>query len=417
LNIVNRYKIFGRLPQRAGLELASRFRLFSSLLFIVAGSIVLAQEPVGLLTNAVDVISLPAEQASRSLKVFVTGVVTAADPALKGRFFVQDSTGGVFVDNVNGRRPEPGDVVEVSGITYEGAFAPTITAPSVRKVGTALMPLAKSVSVEQLMSGAEDSQRIEISGIVRDVKKDGSRLTMDLVKGGYRFRAFLSVTPGFQPEKLVGSEVRLRGTAAEAHNRSLRQLVAVEVYVPSLTDLVVEKPESINPFDRPVIPLDKLAQFRRDNSLAQRVHVRGVVTLQKPGECVFLEDRIFGLQVQSRQTIALSPGEAVEAVGFLSFENNLPVLQDAVLRKMSEPPVVIKPKPATMEELQNGLYHADYISLTGRLVERTARQWRQGASALETTTLVLQNSNSTFTAVADGLVGKAASRKLIATAN
>jgi len=167
------------------------------------------------------------------------------------------------------------------------------------------------------MSGAEDSQRIEISGIVRDVRKDGTRLTMDLVKVGYRFRAFLSGAADFRPEKLVGAEVRLRGTAAEAHNRSLRQLIAVEVYVPSLKDLAVERPEAINPFDRPVIPLDKLAQFRRDNSLAQRVHVRGVVTLQKPGECVFLEDRIFGLQVQSRLAAALSPGEIVEAVGFL----------------------------------------------------------------------------------------------------
>jgi hypothetical protein len=149
----------------------------------------LAQETIPLLTNAADVIFLPAEQAARSLKVLVTGVVTAADPNLRGRFFVQDSTGGVFVDNVGGRRPEPGEVVVVSGITHAGAYAPIITAPQVRRIGTGPLPLAKAVPIERLMSGAEDSQRIEVSGLVRAVRVEGARLDIELISGGYRFRA------------------------------------------------------------------------------------------------------------------------------------------------------------------------------------------------------------------------------------
>ena len=356
MGIANHDKISARRPERAGLRLAWVCGWFLFFGPIVLNPVVRAQESGGLLTNAVDVISLPAEQASRLLKVSLTGVVTAADPVLKGRFFVQDSTGGVFVDNVNGRRPEPGDVVEVSGITYAGAFAPTVTAPRVRKIGTAPLPPAKPVSVEQLMSGSEDSQRIEISGTVRVARTDGSRLTMDLVTGGYRFRAYLSVARDFQPQKLVGAQVRVRGTAAEAHNRSLRQLVAVEVYIPDQPDLVVEKSESLNPFDNPVIPLDKLAQFRRGNSLTHRVHVRGVATFQRPGEYVFLEDRTFGLQIQSRQRTELVPGEVVDAVGFLSFENYLPVLQDAVFRDTGELQVPVEPHSVTIEELQSGLY-------------------------------------------------------------
>ena len=224
-------------------------------------------------------ISLPAEQASHSLKVLVTGVVTASDPTLKGRFFVQDATGGVFVDNVNGTHLQAGELVEISGITYAGAYAPTITAPQVRIKGSAPLPPAKPVSIEELMSGAEDSQRIETSGTVRDARVDGSRLTIDLAAGGYRFRAYAEVPAGFQHEKLVGSRVRIRGTAAEAHNRSLRQLIIVEVYIPVLDDLVVEKPEPADPFGKPLIPCP--AQFRRDSSLTERIHVQGVVTLQK----------------------------------------------------------------------------------------------------------------------------------------
>ena len=408
LSIVTKYKITARLSKRADFPPAPAIQLFLLLILAVVNPAVLAQQPDGLLTNAADVISLPAEQASRSLKVSLTGVVTAADPVLKGRFFVQDSTGGVFVDNVNGRPLNPGDVVEVAGITYAGAFAPTVTAPSVRVIGTSPLPPAKPVSVDQLMSGSEDSQRIAISGIVRDARKDGSRLTMDLVTGGCRFRAYLYVPANFQPEQLVGSQVLLRGTAAEAHNRSLRQLVAVEVYIPDLADLVVEQSESIDPFDRPVIPLDKLAQFRRGSSLAQRVHVRGVVTFQRPGESVFLEDRIFGLQLQSRQRTKLSPGKVVDAVGFLSFENYLPVLQDSVFRDTNESQVPVTPQPASIEELQSGLYHADYISLSGKLIELTVNRGAQGTAPPRAIIMVLQSSNFTFTATADNLAGQAA---------
>jgi signal transduction histidine kinase len=407
LRIVNQYEITGPLSKPTSWLLASAFQLLICFAIITVDPAVWAQTPAGPLTNAADVISLPADQASHMLKVSLTGIVTAADPVLRGRFFIQDATGGVFVDNVNGRPVAPGDVVEVSGITYAGAFAPTVTAPKVRVIGTAPLPSAKLVSIEQLMSGSEDSQRIEISGIVRDARKDGSRLTMDLVAGGYRFRAYLSVDPGFQPENLVGAQVRVRGTAAEAHNRSLRQLVAVEVYIPHLADLVVESSESMNPFDRPVIPLDKLAQFRRGNSLAQRVHVRGAVTFQRPGQYIFLEDGLFGLQVQSRQRTELTPGEVVDAVGFLSFENYLPVLQDAVFRNAQEPGVPVKPQPATIEELQSGHYHADYISLSGKVIELTVNRGRPGAAAAGVTTMVLQASNFTFTAIADNLAGQA----------
>jgi signal transduction histidine kinase len=372
-------------------------------LVLLGAPAIAAEEPSELLTNAADVISLPAERAARSIKVLVTGVVTAADATLKGRFFVQDSTGGVFVDNANGPRPEPGDVVEVSGISHVGAYAPIITAPSLRKIGTSPLPPAKPVPVERLMSGAEDSQRIEISGIVRAARVDGSRLDVDLVTGGYRFRAYAPIPPGMDPQTLVAAHVRVRGTAAEAHNRSLRQLIAAEVYVPVLADFVVEESEATNPFDEPVIPLNGLAQYRRDNSLSRRVHVRGTVTLQRLGESLFLQDATGGLQVQSRELTSFSPGQVIEAVGFPSFDNFLPVLQDAAFRTTPEPRVALNPKPASVAEFQNGLHHAEFVSLKGKVMDRAVRHMRrQSTDPMGTqTTLVLQSDNFIFTAEAD----------------
>ena len=380
------------------LRLASAWLLLLALVLFPAGQSALAQNANKLLTNAIDVISLPAEKASRSMKVLVTGVVTASDPTLKGRFFVQDATGGVFVDNVDGRRPEAGELVEVSGITYAGAYAPTITAPIVRALGSRALPPAKPVSVEELMSGSEDSQRVAISAIVRDARLDGSRLALDLVVGGYRFRAYIIVPADYNYRQLIGSRVHVRGTAAEAHNRSLRQLISVEVYVPVITDLVIEQPEFTDPLLKPLIPLHQLAQYRPDNSLGERVHVRGVITLVEPGEGVFLQDSSGGLEVQSRQTGSFAAGDVVEAVGFPSFENYLPVLQDALLRPTKSGRELVKPRAVSVEDVRNGLCHAEFVSLDGILVERTVRQELYPKTA---TVLVLQGSNFNFTAEAN----------------
>ena len=126
-----------------------------------------AEQSNELLTNAAHVLSLSAEQASHGIKISIKGVVTAAEPDWGGRFFVQDSSGGVFVENISNVQPSPGDVVVVPGVSYPGGYAPIISQPRWEKIGTAPLPAPKPVAIEQLMSGAEDSQRIEISGIVR----------------------------------------------------------------------------------------------------------------------------------------------------------------------------------------------------------------------------------------------------------
>ena len=96
------------------------------------------------------------------------GVVTSAEPSWGGRFFVQDSTGGVFVENISDHQPQPGDVVQVSGVSHPGAFAPIITKPRWEKIGVAPLPPARDVRIEQLMAGVEDGQRVEVTGVVRD---------------------------------------------------------------------------------------------------------------------------------------------------------------------------------------------------------------------------------------------------------
>src|SRR5215472_5199588 len=101
---------------------SSAFLLFTASLL----GIPRAHAQPNLLTNAAQVLSLSGERAAQKVPVRVKGVVTAAEPTWGGKFFVQDETSGVFVGRGSEFHPEPGDVVEVTGITHPGSYAPII---------------------------------------------------------------------------------------------------------------------------------------------------------------------------------------------------------------------------------------------------------------------------------------------------
>ncbi len=372
------------------------------------GSNARAAQPRIALTNAADVLALSATNALSGIPVSVQGIVTVSEASWDGRFFVQDRSGGVFVENLSSNYPLTGDEVTVSGVSFPGGYAPIITKPRWKKIGTAPLPEANAVTTDQLMSGAEDSQRIKISGIVRaaEISPDvfervrGDVMEMELVSGGYRLRAFCPIQPGRDPQSFVGATVVLKGTAASAFNAPLRHFLTVTLYVPHLSDLVVKQPAPANLFSAPLTPLNGIAQYRKDSP--PEVHVKGVVTFQRRGEDLFLEDDSGGLQVQSTQDLAVQPGDVVEAVGFPAFQNFLPVLEDAVLRKTDEPRVVLRPRSATISEIQIGLHHAEFIRLQGRLLDRFSRQIGGTPEAPEIQTLLaMQTTNFIFTVERD----------------
>src|SRR5579859_7891910 len=110
-------------------------------LYLRAPAPLLADDaPPAVLTNAADVLSLSAQAAAKNLPVIVRGVVTAAEPTWQGEFFVQDATSGVYIANRSGTPPEPGDLVEVIGVTQSGFFAPNILRQTWTKLGTAPLP-------------------------------------------------------------------------------------------------------------------------------------------------------------------------------------------------------------------------------------------------------------------------------------
>ena len=351
------------------------------------------------LTTALEVLSLSAQRAGSRIPVRITGVVTAAEPSWRGQFFVQDSSSGVFVENLSPHQPAVGDLVELSGVSHPGAFAPIIGSPVWKKIGTAPLPAPKAVSIDSLEAGLEDSQRIQISGIVRRVSWENRMLVADLAVSRYRLLVYTQSPPLGSPQSLVGARVTVRGTAATDYNMTLRHLTSVAVYVPRPEDFIVEEIEKASPFDEPPVRLTDVAQYRRSSDPAKRIHVSGTLILQRPGEDLFVQDGTGGLRIRSSDTLRLQPGEAVEAVGFLEFEGHLPLLQDAVVRRgtgAARPPAV---RGTRMTEVLKGLHHADLVTLRGRLLDRSHRSFRRDVGDMrgERSTWLIQGEGLSFT--------------------
>jgi hypothetical protein len=355
------------------------------------------------LTTAAKVLSLTAEQAAEPIPVSISGVVTVAEPNWGGNFFVQDSTAGAFV-NYAGQQPALGDIVKVAGFSHPGGFAPDINATHWKKLGTALLPRAVPISVEQFMSGAADGERVELSAVVRSAQQSQivkTRLRVELESGGYRFRAFPPFPTNLDPNSLVGATVRLRGTAAASFNPSLRNMLTVVMFVPQWSDFIVDQIPDPAISETPLVSLNRIAQYNRNNFSDPRIHVRGVVIYQRPGQDIFLHDGTGGLQVESDETNTIAPGEIVEAIGFPGVERFLPVLEDATLIRTSESEQTVVPQKVSIQELYlNGGHHADLISLQGRLLDRSLQSPMSGGSsahAEEENVLTLKSDKYFFT--------------------
>jgi len=351
------------------------------------------------LSTAAAVLSLSGEIAAQKLPVSVTGVVTAAEPDWTGQFFVQDETGGVFVENLARAAPALGDVVHLDGVSHPGAFAPIISEPRWRVAGAAPLPAPKLVRIENLKAGAEDGMRVEITGVVRTARIENNRLALDLSVAGNRLQVNARVPPGAPPESLIAARVRVRGTAATHYNVVLRHLTSVAVYVPRLEDFTVLEPEREDPFHQPPTPASNLAQYRRGRGSDQRVHVRGAVTLQRVGDEIFLQDESGGIRLETTQPDVFALGAQLDAAGFIEYENYLPLLRDAVLRRAGGPPAPVTPRPVTFAAISRGQRHGDLVSLRGKILDRSTRPEARDPGNFRgfTTTWLVQGSEITFT--------------------
>jgi hypothetical protein len=277
-----------------------------------------AKQTLRLITRAADIHSLSVAEANRHYPVRLTAVVTYYDPQGPD-LFVQDHSGGIWLNVETTPLNVPvsaGDLVEVTGVTEQPDFAPQVGKPHLTVLGRAALPTPKRVSYHAMASTMDDSVRVEVEGIVHRTWKDGNVLNMDVAIDGGHILGRIPNYPAAVPGTLVSAKVRLRGPCGADFNVN-NQLVGIYVHVPNLAGLEILEPALADPFDTPVRPINDILRFNPKSTLEQRVQVRGIVAMFRPGSAIFIQDQTTSLYVRTAQTVpGLEPGDQVDIVGF-----------------------------------------------------------------------------------------------------
>jgi diguanylate cyclase (GGDEF)-like protein len=369
------------------------------------------------LTRVTDVRQLSPERAAKSVPVRLRGVVTDL-PGFKNSFFLQDSTDAIGVDRTDTADVRVGDVVELTGTSTAGLFLPSVMADYVKVVGHGGAPPARRVSYDNLVGGAQDSEWIEVHGIVRSARMGvafgRAKPILILGLGGGSMRVILQDFAGFDYARLIDSTVRLRGLCATNFNAK-RQFVGVELYVPDRRYLQVEHAAAEDPFAAPAIEIREAFQFGKGQ---HRIKIAGIATYQIPGHAIYLQDGSDGIEVQSSQTEAVATGSRIEAVGFPAMGDYAPVLEDGLVRVVGAgkpiDPVRIEAKDAIVAQrnddddlLTYAPYDEQLVELQGKVMEVQVqgdrRVWflRHDSEVFEVS-LPITVSNQRIAAIAPG---------------
>ena len=290
-------------------------------------------EKLPTLTEVEQVRKLRPEEAAKGYPVKIHGVVTMDAPSPD--FFVQDETAGIYVEGSMSQRfvHALGRSVEVEGITGPGKFAPVIREQNFRDLGPGTLPPAPVLKFSELADGQQDSQWIQVRGIVRSASIDrGSwrepALALRVASGGGEFSVRVPVQHEPNLSSWIDSEVLIEGVCGSLYNVN-RQLTGILLYVPRLAFIKIEE-------QAPQVPLSGLLLFSPGEGGRHRVRVRGVVEYQQLGNSLFVHGEGQGLRVRSPQNTPVSVGDVVEVVGFPATGESAPILEDAAFQRVGQ---------------------------------------------------------------------------------
>lgn len=333
-----------------------------AILAVISGAAaVLAEE--GPITTARDLRRLPPELAAEKLPVLIEATVIAVDP--KTTVFVQDDTGGTYLNS-----PPPGDWqrgqrLRITGKTYPGLYVTGVRPDRIEVLGTRPLPEPTRVTADDLASGRWHYQYVELKGVVRSVTPSSDGTVLRIAAGSDVVDVRVGEPPTETP--LVGAAVSVRGLAVGGIN-DRRQLVRAYIKTPTFADVRVDFSPELDPFALPLVPVSHLMRYSPDDQNGKRVLVRGVVTYHRPGEALGLRDGADAIYIESAGLDALSPGDVVEVVGFPRMRAFRAELADSDYRKVGSesPPEAI---PALVDEILTGAREADLVSVEGELIE------------------------------------------------
>ena len=331
--------------------------------------------------------ALSTDQAARGLPATLTAVVTFvnATPLL----FVQDATGGTYIDRDDATAPAvmAGDRVEIRGITASGLYAPVVRGHVTAILGHAALPHPLHVTPGEIGSAWLDCQYAEVTATVRGVRHwPGVGVYMILAHGSDRVRVLVADDDhAGWTRRLIDAEVRVQGVVASMFNKRAQRTGAfIAVQHPGGIEVVTAA--AADPCELSVRPIGRLKKWNPSERAPHRIRVQGTMTLQR-GHTVYLSDSSGSARVELADDLVLMPGDRIDVAGMEPGET-APQLVMALARSMGRG----EPRPATHISVAgalSGTYEAALVTIAGTVIGRLPG---------ERETIVLQADGQVFRA-------------------
>ena len=331
------------------------------------------------MTNAAAIRALTSAQAAAALPVVIQGVVIAEVEPAQRALVIQDTTAGVYVlapSYVFGS-VHRGELLEVTGVTDPGEFAPIVKVKQFRRLGKATIPPPKKVTYADLLSGHLDGQWVELTGVIHDLDSFNSTLHPEkwqMTLGvGDRKISVLSVGPQLRADA-VDAEVQIQALCFYQFTET-RHLLRPLLFIPKGVQVEILQPGPEKPFKEPVRPISSLLEYSPDNAFGHRLHVHGTVIHQEPDQGIWIQDGKWGARIQTSQAGQLASGDQIDVLGFPVYDSHEPALEDSIFHKLSSGP---KPVPIQLRAPREAFDHEDsLVSLAGIIdgIEPTVDSW------------------------------------------
>jgi len=327
--------------------------------FTPAGSAEALAEPI---RDVATIRGLSREDAAQALPVKLSGVVTYQGWT---NLVIHDGEASVYLDFLfsqsqgywKGEIPNldelvPGTELVIEGVTDPGGFSPMVLIENYQRVGLKEIPLPLRPSVERLLSSSEDTQWVEVEGVVQryDAETEETEACLHLIVGGYRCPVNLRHDLKELGQELVDARVRVRGVMLNIANlRS--QASGLKIHTNGKEDIDIIDPPPVDPFLAPKVTLDRLILFHPKAERDRRKVSSGVVTFVDPGRFFYFLDNQASVRVESAQS-GIAPGDLVEVSGFIDTSRVLASFREALVRVIGHGEVPA-PEPAMIADILN----------------------------------------------------------------
>jgi signal transduction histidine kinase len=252
-----------------------------------------------------------------------------------------------------------------------------------RVLSKASLPPARRFALEDLLSGEQDSQFVEVRGIVRSARIESMLLAhrqeglpaLALIVASRRnkFKAWITdFDRTADYASLVDARVAVRGACGALFNEK-RQLVGIQLFVPTREQVQIEEAVHADPYTLRVLPTSSLMQFTPETISGHRIRVQGAVTLDKPGRFLYIQDASGGVRVVSPQNDSVRIGDSVDAIGFPAAGQYAPVLEDGAFRRLGTAASAPAPVDLTHATSLTGDHDAELIRIQGTLLGRSVQ--------------------------------------------